>query len=213
MCLFMLFFVCPPAIDAQNLTDVVSGLQQRYATIQTVAGNFQQTYRAPGIEQVESGIFRMKKPCLMRWEYRTPEDKLFVADGRESFLYVPQDRQVTVAPFSASDLHNTPLELLLGAENIHKSYTASWEKDYRTKTENTFLVRLTPRRDEGVYAFLVLELNRATYDLRRIILREFGGNTSEFLLWDVNTNTKMGSKDFQFKPLKGVDVIRLENNE
>jgi outer membrane lipoprotein-sorting protein len=70
-----------------------------------------------------------------------------------------------------------------------------------------------PRRNDGVYEFIVLELNRETYDLRRIILREFSGNTSEFLLWDMNTNTKMGSKDFKFKPPKGAEVVRLTNNE
>jgi outer membrane lipoprotein carrier protein len=213
LALFVLFLVHPPAIPAQNLTDVVSGLQRRYATVQTIAGNFQQTYRAPGIEQVESGVFRMKKPCLMRWEYRAPEEKLFVADGRESFLFVPHDRQVTVAPFSVSDLRNTPLELLLGSESIYKSYTASWEATYKPKAEHTVLIRLMPRRNDGVYEFIVLELNRETYDLRRIILREFSGNTSEFLLWDMNTNTKMGSKDFKFKPPKGAEVVRLTNNE
>jgi len=193
-----------------DLAGVVSGLERRYASVETVAGNFQQSYRAPGVDQVESGAFWLKKPDLMRWEYRQPEEQLFVADGRESSFYVPQDRQVTIQPLNASDLRNTPLELLLGSADINKNYTVSWESDVKPKTESAALIRLTPRTHEPAYLFVVLELDGTTFELRRVIVREPTGNTMEFLLSNVATNVKIDKKLFRFVPPKGVEEIRLD---
>jgi outer membrane lipoprotein carrier protein len=198
---------------AADLDAVVNGLQRRYAAVETVTGAFQQTYRAPGVDQVESGVFRMKRPGLMRWEYRQPEEKLFIADGREAFLYVPLDRQVTVQPFSASDIRGTPLEFLLGAAEIKKSFDVSWEPQHKLTAGQAALIRLTPRSSEGEYEFLVLEIDPKSFDLRRIVIREHGGNTSEFLLTGIAVNVKMGNKEFQFKIPKGVEVVRLNSEE
>lgn len=198
---------------ALDLQQVISGLQKRYASVGTVKGSFRQTYRAPGVTQEESGEFWLKKPALMRWEYRAPEEQLFVADGRESFLYIPKDRQVTVQPLTAADLHSTPLELLLGSGDINKSFTASWEMEFKPKVEGTLMIRLVPRKSGGEYAFLVLELDSQTFDLRRVAIRDTGGSTTEFFFSDVTTNVKLDNKLFQFKIPKGVEVIRMNNEQ
>lgn len=210
--LLVLIFVwiCCGAAHAADLNSVVDGLERRYASVETAAGNFLQTYRAPGIDQEESGTFRLKKPGFMRWEYQQPEQKLFVADGRECFLYVPQDRQVTVYPLSASDLRSTPLSFLLGGGDIRKNYVASWETEFKPLFTQTIRIRLKPQKYQEEYVFLVLELDAATFDIRRVTIREHSGNTSEFLLTSVTTNIKVNAKDFQFKPPKGVEVVRLD---
>jgi outer membrane lipoprotein carrier protein len=200
---------CLATAYGADVATVVAGLKRRYASVDTIAGNFQQTYRAPGIDQVESGVFWLKRPGLMRWEYLSPEEKLFVADGRESFLYVPQDHQVTVQPLTATDLHGTPLQFLLGETDIDKSFVVSWEADFKPQGSNTYVIRLTPRKREADYAFLVLELDQTSYGILRIIIRELSGNTSEFLLTNVSANVKIENKKFRFKAPKGVEVIRL----
>jgi outer membrane lipoprotein carrier protein len=210
--LFFSVFCCiyfQRAAYAEDLENVVAGLQRQYASVKTLTGNFRQTYRAPGIDQVESGVFWLKKPGLMRWEYRSPEEKLFVADGRESFLYVPQDRQVTVQPLTLSDLHSTPLQFLLGEGNIHKSFLVSWEADSDPKANNSYLIRLTPSKSEPGYSYLVLEIDRKTWDLQSILIREPSGNTSEFLFTNLIKNIKIENGRFRFKPPKGVELIRL----
>lgn len=177
--------------------------------METASGSFRQTYRAPGMEQEEAGSFVLKKPGFMRWEYRVPEEKLFVADGRECFLFVPQDRQVTVYPLTASDVRSTPLAFLLGGGNIINNFSISSESEYRPVFDRTSLIRLKPLKHEEEYLFLVLELDVSSFDIRRVVIREHGGNTSEFFLTNVATNIKVNSRDFQFKPPKGVEVVRL----
>jgi outer membrane lipoprotein carrier protein len=196
-----------------DLGALLEGLQRRYSSVSTLKANFQQTYTAPGIEQVESGIFWLKKPGMMRWEYRQPEEKLFIADGKESFLYIPRDRQVTIQPFSISDMHSTPLEFLLGGGDIAKSFTVSPESGFRANSGNAVMLRLTPRKIEPEYSFLVLELDRANYEIRGIIIREAGGNTSRFAFSDFEINPKVDSKNFKFKTPKGVEIVRYSEDQ
>jgi outer membrane lipoprotein carrier protein len=211
--LTLCFFCAASDSFSVDLETAVAGLQQRYASAATMIGSFQQTYRAPGIEQIESGVFRMKRPGLMRWEYRRPEEKLFIADGREAFLYVPSDRQVTVQPFSASDMRGTPLEFLLGSADVRENFAVSWENNFKPASEQALLIRLTPRSGQSEYEFLVLALDPKNYEIRRITIHEHGGNTSEFLLSNLIANAKIDNKEFQFKPPKGMEVIRLDEGK
>jgi outer membrane lipoprotein carrier protein len=200
-----------PAWSADDELDAaVAALQKRYASVNTITARFQQNYRAPGIEQSESGVFWMKKPGLMRWEYQKPETKLFVADGDETFLYVPADRQVVVSKFSASELHSTPLQFLLGQGNLLASFSASWETVSASRHPGTVLLRLTPRSREADYSHLIVEADAAIFDIRRMVIHERTGNTSEFVLSDVATNVKVPDKQFDFKVPRGVEIVRLD---
>ena len=213
--LFSLILLHPLPVQAiepaqQDLPAIVAGLQQRFAAVTTVTANFRQTYRAPGIEQTESGILYMKKPALMHWEYRDPEQKIFIADGRETYLYSPENRQVVVRRFSTHELLNTPLQFLLGHGDIMESFLVSWEGEIQSRIEATYLIRLEPRNPDAEYSDLVLECDEKTFDLRRLVIRERNGNTSEFLLTDLKTNVKINNQKFQFRIPKGVEVIRME---
>jgi outer membrane lipoprotein carrier protein len=218
LCSLLLFLCCihfHGTSCAQDLDSVMEGFQRRYADVESVTGNFQQQYRAPaqGIDQIESGVFWFKKPALMRWECRQPEEKIFVVDGHNSFHYIPLDFQVYVQSFTAADLRNTPLELLLGAVDIRERYAFSWEVNILPKYEPTCMIRLTSHQPEPGYAFLVLELDPETWDLRRLVIQETTGNTSEFVFTNVETNVKIENSKFRFKPPKGVDVVQLDDSQ
>jgi outer membrane lipoprotein carrier protein len=206
---FLLGLMTAPGAD-DSVPALVAKLQQRYAAVNTVSADFRQTYRAPGVDMSESGTFWMKKPGLMRWEYREPETKLFIADGRDTYLYNPQDRQVMVRRFSASELHGTPLQFLLGRGDILKSFFVSREPASAARIQGTLLLRLVPREEDATYSYFVLECDENTYDLRRIVIRERTGNTSEFVLTNLVTNIKTETGKFEFRIPKGAEVIRLD---
>jgi chaperone LolA len=186
----------------------VAGIQKRYAAIQTLRAEFTQRYRAPGIDQKESGTMYLKKPGLMRWEYRTPETKLFIADGRDTYLYTPQDRQVVVQRFTTEDLRNTPLQFLLGKGDIRSSYDVAW--DSPPSESGDLSLRLTPKAKDSEYSSLAIQCDRATFELRRMEIRERSGNISEFEFRQTQTNPKLDDKTFKFNTPKGVEVVRME---
>ncbi len=192
------------------ISSAIAGLQQRYAEVMTVTAAFVQTYEAPGMNQTESGTLWMKKPGLMYWEYRLPGTKFFYADGRRTYLYVPEDRQVMVRSFSKEDLHSTPLEFLLGKGKILESFDVSRESGLKPSSDDYVTVRLVPKASDLDYSYLVLEIDRRSYDLRRIAIRERTGNLSEFTFTGMRTNVKIDDGRFRFQIPKGIEVIELD---
>ena len=208
--LVVLLLICAADAAAADFTDALSGMEKRYSAVDTASGSFKQVYRSPGITLEETGVFQLKRPGLMRWEYRTPEKKLFVADGKECFLYVPLDRQVTIAPLTPSDLARTPISFLLGGGNVRRDYSTAAETEFKPAFPDTIMLRLTPVRNDSEYVFVTLELDGKTYDIRRVIIRG-NGETSEYHLSDVVLNQKIDAKSFQFKTPKGVEEVRMQD--
>lgn len=154
--------VTVPRLHAQgDLTATIVAIQRRYAAVDSIRADFTQNYHAPGMDQTESGIVTMKKPGLMRWEYKTPEEKLFVADGHDTYLYTPADRQVLVRRFTLDDLRSTPLQLVLGQGDIRRNYDVSWEPGPGAKAGGVILLRLTPHAGSADYADVILDAQKA----------------------------------------------------
>src|SRR3954447_15494634 len=89
----------PAAAARQGPDALAKALQQRYQGIKDFTADFSQSYKGGVLRTrtIEQGTVSVKKPGLMRWEYLKPEKKEFVSDGRKTYLYVPQDKQVIVA--------------------------------------------------------------------------------------------------------------------
>src|SRR5258708_11753960 len=90
--------------DAKALA---SAVDEHYNRLHSLQAEFTEVYRGSGIERTESGTLwlkkaGMKKPGKIRWEYRSPREKLFVSDGRDAWVYVPGDLQARKA--SAAEL-------------------------------------------------------------------------------------------------------------
>jgi outer membrane lipoprotein carrier protein len=198
-------------LEAQSAdaTAAIAGMQRRYAAIHTLRVEFTQHYRGPAVDQTESGTMYMKKPGLMRWEYRNPEVKLFIADGRQTYLYTPEDRQVLVQRFTAEDLRSTPLQFLLGQGDVARTFEVSWDGN-PAPGDKDLVFRLTPRAAESEYAYLVVASDRTSFEMRRLVIHERNGNTSEFVFRDMQANVKIDAKQFEFKIPKGVEVVRLD---
>ena len=211
LCALMLAASCLPLFaltaDASDVERTLGEMQKRYASVRSLAGSFVLINRAPqGIEQVESGLFWIKKPALMRWEYSNPEGMLFVSDGKKCFLYDPQERQVTVQSLTTEELLNTPLKFLLGAVDFEESFYVGPEDEIVPQREGLQMIRLEPKSEKD-YTSLALGIDSKTFDLVQLVIREQDGNTREYFFKDLKTDVKIKDKDwFTFKIPEGVEV-------
>src|SRR5215831_9305747 len=64
-------------------------LQERYDKVRDFTADFTHTYEGGILKKTatESGTLQVKKPGRMRWEYTSPEHKLFVSDGQKIYSY------------------------------------------------------------------------------------------------------------------------------
>ena len=117
--------VVTAAAGAEDVHSIAQAVDEHYNHLRHFAGG---VYRAVSAGRGWSGRSRelwlakggLKKPGKMRWEYRSPREKLFVSDGRDAWFYVPGDRQVRKTEARKLDDIRSPLAFLLGKSKLEK---------------------------------------------------------------------------------------------
>lgn len=101
-----------PELDA-----ALGGLQKKYSQVRDLRMEFIQSYKSPRrAAKTETGTLVLKRPGMMRWEYKTPIEKLFVSNGKTVFFYLPQEKQVQKSKVKESRDQRIPFLFLLGKE-------------------------------------------------------------------------------------------------
>src|SRR4051795_11134127 len=109
-----------PTFALPSVSSVARQVDERYNHLQTLTADFTEIYQGSGMERTESGTLWLKKPGKMRWEYRSPREKLFVSDGKDAWFYVPEDRQARKESAKKLEDIRSPLAFLLGKTKLQK---------------------------------------------------------------------------------------------
>lgn len=181
-------------------------LQQRYQGIRDFAADFVHTYRGGVLrtQTTERGHVIIKKPGRMRWVYTAPERKEFISDGQKVYSYLPQDRQVMVTTLPEDDQATTPALFLAGKGDIARDFTATYAE---SAPSGTVALKLTPRRPEPEYEYLIVAIDPATLQIRALTTRDRQGGDSTLTFANLKENQGISDKEFAFRVPRGVDVI------
>src|SRR3989440_8901983 len=135
-----------PEPDVHSVASIARNVDNRYNHITTLQAEFTELYRGAGMERRESGTLWLKKPGKMRWQYRSPREKLFVSDGKNAWFYLPGDRQVRKAPVRKLDDLRSPLGFLLGETRLEKElHGLSAAPDVAPLNEADMVLRGVPK--------------------------------------------------------------------
>src|SRR5256885_17160797 len=93
-----------PEPDVHSVASIARNVDNRYNHILTLQAEFTELYRGAGMERRESGTLLLKKAGKMRWEYRSPREKLFVNDGKNAWFYLPGGGQFRKQPVRKRDV-------------------------------------------------------------------------------------------------------------
>ena len=184
--------------------EVVELSQKHYRGIRTLQADFSQVYSAHMVRDEEHGILMLKKPRMMYWEYRDPVEKYLIANGRQAYFYVPQDRQVFVY-----ELEDDRLFLfLMGEGQVARDFEVAFETEELPLQDGNFLMRLTPREEEASFSQILLEIAPASYQIERLVSIEPIGARNDYILKNVREDVSIPDRRFRFKRPKGVEVVR-----
>ena len=194
------------AQTGQSPDTLAKQLQARYQNVRDFTADFVQTYRGGVLrtETRERGTVAVKKPGRMRWIYTNPERKEFVSDGQKMYSYIPEDRQVMVSNVPADSQAPTPVLFLAGKGDLVKDFTAS-QAD--SPVPGSIGLKLTPRRNEPEYEYLIVAVDPATLQIRALTTRDRQGGESTIRFENLKENKGISDKDFAFRIPRGVDVI------
>jgi outer membrane lipoprotein carrier protein len=185
---------------------LAKSLQQRYQGIRDFSADFVHSYRGGVLrtQTRERGTVSVKKPGRMRWVYTAPEKKEFVADGRKVYSYIPEDRQVIVSDVPPDDQATTPALFLAGKGDIARDFSAAYAED---PAPGTVALKLTPRKGEPEYEYLVVAIDPGTLQIRALTTIDRQGGESTLTFSNLKENQGIPDKEFTFRIPRGVDVI------
>ena len=103
-----------------NVKALAAAVDAHYNHLRSLQAEFTELYRGSGMDRTESGTLWLKKPGKMRWEYRSPREKLFVSNGKDAWFYVPDDRQARKESAKKLEDIRSPLAFLLGKTKLEK---------------------------------------------------------------------------------------------
>jgi len=200
---------------AQDIHQLAQAVDNHYNHLRSLQSDFTEIYRGDGPERIESGTLWLKKPRKMRWEYRSPKEKLFISDGEVVWFYMPEERQVRKTTLKKLDDLRSPLAFLLGKTKLEKELTGlSKVVDEVSMDARDTLLRGVPQGavPQGVTGQLTevqLEITPAD-QIVRIVLMEADGATTEFRFAGWKENAEISDSRFQFKPPAGVETVEGE---
>jgi len=186
--------------------DTARVLQQKYDRVRDFVADFSHTYAGGVLRKTitERGAVQIKKPGKMRWDYTSPDRKLFVSDGRKIYSYVPADKQVVVSSMPQQDEATMAVLFLVGKGDLTRDFTVSYTDG---GGPDTWALKLVPKTRQGDYDWLVLIVDRQTMQIRTLIAADQQGGRSTFQFTNYRENTGLADKIFDFKIPRGVDVI------
>jgi outer membrane lipoprotein carrier protein len=195
------------AADSPDVQKVADAVDAHYNHLQSLQSEFSETYRGSGNERVESGTLWLKKPGKMRWEYRSPREKLFLSDGKDAWFYVPGDRQARKTPVRKLDDLRSPLGFLLGKTKLEKELQGlSLATDLTPKVAGDTVLRGIPKAMADRVSQVILEIAPGNW-FRRIVVEEVDGSQTEFSFQNPKENVQIADSQFRFVPPAGVETI------
>jgi len=206
----LLLSMAAASAQGADVKAIATAVDAHYNHLRTLEAEFTELYRGSGMERTESGTLWLKKPGKMRWEYRSPKEKLFVSDGKTAWFYVPEDRQARKSSAKKLEDLRSPLAFLLGKTKLEKELRAlSLAPDVEPLESGDVVLRGVPKGLEDQISEIVLEV---TPDKRiaRLIMQEVDGASTEYRFSDQKEDVSIQDARFGFKPPAETEIVENE---
>ena len=138
----------------------------------------------------------------MRWEYREPEKKTFVSDGKTFYFYVPADRQVIVREQAGLARHPGPAAVRAGRD---PDPVRRWPRRTRRPPASGGCGSSRAKPDPEI-EHVLLDVDAAAR-IRGIAVVDAQGNRSHFAFDGFKENVGLDDALFRFEVPTGVEVV------
>ena len=193
-----------------NVHVVAQAVDDHYNRLHTLQAEFTEIYQGAGIERTESGTLWLKKPGKMRWEYRSPEEKLFVGNGDDAWLYLPAEKQVRKSNMRKLEDLRSPLAFLLGKTKLEKELTGlTFAPGAHPWKDGDSVLRGVPRGLEDRVQSVLVEVT-PEHQIARILIQGVDDSITEYRLSEQKENVEVSDSKFHFTAPAGSETIEDE---
>jgi len=199
------------ALSAQTAAvtpeQAMANLEKALKAVTTLRADFEQLHYSMSVSEPlrEKGQLFLEKPDRLRWQYKTPQEKVFLYQKGVVEMYLPEEKQLTRSPVAEEALRSDIFGILLGLMSFRDAYTVE-SNPFPTDATQVRQVRLTPL-EEGDYSHILIEIDEKTWLLRRAIFLEWAGNKREFVFSRIRTGVSLPAGAFTLKVPPGTEII------
>ncbi len=209
-----LAFLSPTYAKDTLLESSIDALQKKYSRISDLRLDFIQNYKTPRRPpRTETGVLYLRRPGMMRWEYKSPSEKLFVSDGKSIYFYLPEERQVQKTSVKESRDQRLPFLFLLGRGNLRKDFSkVEWADDQKAFFAGNRVLYAYPKKNIDEFSKVLMEFDPQNLQLQRVTIYDIDGSTSEFVFTNIKENTGLKAQLFKFRTPPNVEVLGTDDN-
>jgi outer membrane lipoprotein carrier protein len=197
----LILFCAAPALPANDadLARLLKGIEQRYNTAKSLQVSFNESYSVGGRQRPsESGTLTLRKPGRMRWDYQNPPGKLFLSDGKQVYLYTPQDKKVERMKLKETDDYRAPLAFLLGKLDFSREF-----QDFQWKAAGTDYDLTAKARSQNLPYESMEMLVTPDYRIKKLVVTGQDGSLLTFLFDGERVNPRVDDAIFWFHMPEG----------
>ena len=195
----------PPPVPADAVSEA-RRVEEALNGLKGFVASFTQTVESPGLPrpQVEKGTVYLLRPGRMRWNYDVPRGKLAVADGRRTYVYLPEERQVLVTPLDQEGTR-TGISFLLGRADLIGSFSITWGPGPQ---DGPRPLMLTPRTPRPEYQYLLVTTG-PDHLVRGLTVVDPLGSRVIYRFDHLRKVDMLDDDLFQFVPPEGVETQEI----
>ena len=195
------------ADNSETIDTIVAGVEARY-NVPGLTADFDQEsiLKAMAVTDTASGRMMVRQPGKMRWEYLVPDPQTIITDGKDLWIYRPEENQVMVG--KAPDLFGDGkgAGFLSDIKTIRNNFQITLEP---SDDPAFYRLKLVPKRSTVDLMALHLDIARQTFDLVKIITINVYGDETRIQLKNINFSTPPPEAQFRFEVPQGADVVQM----
>ena len=199
-----------PAAGGPSADQIAARVQAFYDQTRTFQAEFKQQYVIkvhPDQPRTSEGRVAFEKPGKMSWRYQLPNGNRVVSDGRVLKVYEQDNQQMFEQPVDKSQ-YPAALAFLMGQGELTKSFTLRVLDASAMKFEGGWVLEGTPRDATPAYQKVLLYVDAATSQVRRVLILDAQGNRNRFDFNNPLVNTPVSPNEFAFTPPEGTQIVK-----
>jgi outer membrane lipoprotein carrier protein len=214
LCLVLSLLALPAYVFSEGLPtveEIVQNLQSSYEKTKDLKADFIQETAIKSIKKTEreEGKVFFKNPKNMLWEYMKPKGKKLIINNQTAWLYLAEEkvayRQKSESIFQSKFLIN----FFAGTGKLKNDFIIKYAESGALDKEGNFLLKLIPKEKTAACNSVKMTIDKNDFYILQISFDDVLGNSTTLKFSNINVNTGLTEKLFQFKPPKGVQIFEM----
>ena len=193
--------------ESKDAEAVVEALQNRVNATADFVAEFRQETEIKTLNRTikASGKVYFKRPGKMLWRYDEPKGQYVLADGKDLYMYQPEQAQIIKTPLRSAFRSDVPLSFLLGIGSLKRDF------QYRLKPaeKGVNVIQLTPKSELGQVGELLLGVDTKDFELQWVRIQDAVGNVTSVRFSSIQRGVGVKDSLFRAEIPQGVEVVEL----